>query len=61
MRCNYFWTSNEGKIGSNHGCGLDHGHIGAHECAECDAEKEAELPHYTTLKYVVLIGDGFPS
>lgn len=59
--CRHCWTTNEGKPGSNHMCGLEHGHIGDHECTECEAMTRQGLPIYNSPKYAVLSGDGFPS
>lgn len=45
--CGHAWTTNNGKLGSNHGCGLEHGHAGTvHECGSChetvNTEPESE-------------------
>jgi hypothetical protein len=35
--CSYAWTSEQEKIGSNHVCGLERGHVGEHDCLSCHA------------------------
>lgn len=33
--CGFRWTDNGGKLGSNHHCNLDAGHVGPHACLSC--------------------------
>ena len=33
--CGHFWSTADGALGSNHNCGLEHGHLGPHECLSC--------------------------
>ena len=33
--CAFAWTTEGEKIGSNHVCGLERGHIGDHDCLTC--------------------------
>lgn len=31
--CGFHWTTDDERLGSNHGCTNDHGHAGPHVCA----------------------------
>jgi len=36
--CDFRWTTDDGRLGTNHGCGLDAGHVEPHDCLNCHAE-----------------------
>lgn len=48
--CSFAWNDCEGKLGSNHACGLERGHAGVHECLTCNATEENPSPLETTIK-----------